>query len=102
MKTGIWGAGNIAHTHAEALLASGIPIGAVVDVSEEKARAFAEEFGIENWGTDPAVFLTDEITTVHVCTPPNLHYDMVMLLLDHKKNVPVSYTHLTLPTNSRV
>ena len=60
MKTGIWGAGNIAHTHAEALLASGIPIGAVVDVSEEKARAFAEEFGIENWGTDPAVLLTDE------------------------------------------
>lgn len=87
MKTGIWGAGNIAYTHAEALLASGIPIGAVVDVSEEKARAFAEEFGIENWGTDPAVLLTDEITTVHVCTPPNLHYDMVMLLLDHKKNV---------------
>ncbi|EFC94885.1 hypothetical protein CLOSTHATH_06928, partial [Hungatella hathewayi DSM 13479] len=44
MKTGIWGAGNIAHTHAEALKASGIKIGAIVDVSEEKAKAFAEEF----------------------------------------------------------
>ena len=52
MKTGIWGAGNIAHTHAEALKASGILIGAIVDVSEEKAKAFAEEFSIEKWGTD--------------------------------------------------
>ena len=46
MKTGIWGAGNIAHTHAEALLAAGITVAAIVDA--------------------------------------------------------VSYTHLTLPTNSRV
>ena len=87
MKTGIWGAGNIAHTHAEALKASGIKIGAIVDVSEEKAKAFAEEFSIEKWGTDSSILLDDEITTVHVCTPPNLHYDMVMKLLDHKKNV---------------
>lgn len=87
MKTGIWGAGNIAHTHAQALKASGIAIGAIVDVSEEKAKAFADEFGIEKWGTDPAILLEEEITTVHVCTPPNLHYDMVMMLLDHKKNV---------------
>ena len=87
MKTGIWGAGNIAHTHAEALKASGILIGAIVDVSEEKAKAFAEEFSIEKWGTDSSILFDDEITTVHVCTPPNLHYDMVMELLDHKKNV---------------
>lgn len=87
MKTGIWGAGNIAHTHAEALKASGIEIGAIVDVSEEKAKAFAEEFDVDKWGTDPAILLGEEITTVHVCTPPNLHYDMVMMLLDHKKNV---------------
>ncbi|CCZ62879.1 Gfo/Idh/MocA family oxidoreductase [Hungatella hathewayi] len=87
MKTGIWGAGNIAHTHAEALLASGITVGAIVDVDSQKAEAFAKEFGIEKWGTDPSILLEDEITTVHVCTPPNLHYEMVMMLLDHKKNV---------------
>ena len=38
MKTGIWGAGNIAHTHAEALKASGVEIAAVVDVDEAKAK----------------------------------------------------------------
>ena len=49
MKTGIWGSRQIAHTHAEALKANGIKIGAIVDVSEEKAKAFAEEFSIEKW-----------------------------------------------------
>ena len=60
MKTGIWGAGNIAHTHAEALKASGILIGAIVDVSEEKAKAFAEEFSIEDYNRP----------CVHTAEPP--------------------------------
>ncbi len=87
MKTGIWGAGNIAHTHAEALLAAGITAAAIVDVDEEKAKAFAEEFHIKKWGCDPSILLEEEIQTVHVCTPPNLHYEMVMQLLEHRKNV---------------
>ncbi|MCI5699645.1 MAG: Gfo/Idh/MocA family oxidoreductase [Lachnospiraceae bacterium] len=87
MKTGIWGAGYIAHTHAEALLAAGITVAAIVDVNEKKAKAFAEKYNIEKWGCDPLILLDEEIRTVHVCTPPNYHYDMVMLLLDHGKNV---------------
>lgn len=86
-KSGIWGAGNIANTHAEALKAGGFTAGVVVDVNEEKAKTFAQRHGIEKWGTDPAMFLDDEIGTVHVCTPPNLHYEMVKMLLEHKKNV---------------
>lgn len=87
MKAGIWGAGYIAGTHAEALKASGVTIGAVVDVNEETAMEFAQKYGIKKWGTTPELLLEDEITTVHVCTPPNLHYEMVMLLLEHGKNV---------------
>lgn len=87
MKTAIWGAGYIACTHAEALLAAGIDIAAVVDVNEEKAKAFAAQYQIEKWGRDSSLLLADEIRTVHVCTPPNLHYDMVMMLLEHGKNV---------------
>lgn len=86
-KSGIWGAGNIANTHAEALKAGGFTAGAVVDVDEQKAEEFARRHGIEKWGTDPALLLDDEIGTVHVCTPPNLHYEMVKTLLEHKKNV---------------
>lgn len=87
IKAGVWGAGNIAHTHAEALKAMGIEIGAVVDANEEKARLFAEKYHIGKWGTDPAILLEEGIVSVHVCTPPNLHYTMVSQLLDHKKNV---------------
>lgn len=87
MKTGIWGAGNIAHTHAEALKASGVEIAAIVDINEAKAKEFADTFGIEKYGTDESILLTEDITTVHVCTPPNLHFEMVMKLLEHGKNV---------------
>lgn len=87
MKTGIWGAGNIANTHAEALKASGITIGAVVDRDKEKAREFAQKYGIEKWGTEEEILLSDDISTVHVCTPPTLHFDMVSTLLKYGKNV---------------
>lgn len=87
MKTGIWGAGYISRTHAEALKAAGIRIGAVVDIDAARAEAFAREYAIERWGTDASILLEKDITTVHVCTPPNLHYEMVMLLLEHGKNV---------------
>ncbi len=87
MKAGIWGAGYIACTHGEALRSLGISIGTVVDRDGEKARKFAEQFGAESWGTDPALFLKDDIASVHVCTPPNLHFDMVMFLLNNKKHV---------------
>lgn len=87
VKAGIWGTGSIAHTHAAALKAAGIEIGAVVNIGEEKARAFAKKYGVKKWGTEPGILLDPEISAVHVCTPPNLHYDMVSLLLDHEKHV---------------
>lgn len=87
MKSAIWGGGNIANTHAAALKARGIEIAAIVDISEEKAKAFAEKWGIKSYGTDPEILFVEEITTVHVCTPPNLHFEMVMTLLEHHKNV---------------
>lgn len=85
--TGIWGAGYIANVHAEALKAAGCSIGAVVDADEKKAEAFAKRHEIKRWGTDPQLLLEDEIGTVHLCTPPNFHYEMVKTLLSHKKNV---------------
>ncbi len=87
IATGILGAGYIANVHAEVLKAMGIHISTVVDADGEKAEAFAKSHGIERWGTDPQMVLSDEIGTVHLCTPPNLHYEMVKTLLSHKKNV---------------
>ncbi len=87
MKAGIWGAGFIARSHVQALRANGIEIAAVVSRTAEKTKAFAREYGIPVWSTDPSVFLDPEIDAVHVCTPPGLHFEMLTFLLEHEKNV---------------
>ncbi len=83
----IWGAGFIAETHATALNTIGANIVAVVDINAEVAKNFAEKFNIPKFGTDAEILLGDDVETVHVCTPPNLHYEMVKLLLNHGKKV---------------
>ena len=86
-QAAIWGAGGIAQTHAMALRAVGIPIRTVVSHSEAGARAFAEQWGIPEWSTDPAALLDASVGSVHVCTPPGLHYEMVKFLLEHDRHV---------------
>lgn len=83
----IWGSGGIAHNHAEALRANGIAIAAVVSRTAEGSRAFAERWGIDTYGTDPAILFGDGIDCVHICTPPNLHYEMVLRCMEQGKHV---------------
>jgi len=87
MKAGIWGTGVVAHTHAEAIIGDGVPIGAVVDIDLLRAEAFAELWGAEKYDRDSSILFSDDITVVHVCTPSNLHYEMVMKLLESGKHV---------------
>ena len=83
----IWGAGSIAHTHAEALRACGIPIAAVVSRRESAAGEFAARWGITRFGTDPAILFEDGIDCIHICTPPSLHYEMDLECLTRGKHV---------------
>ena len=83
----ILGAGFISHSHAEALRYCGIRICAVVDSSEKSAAAFAEKWGIEKYGTSEDLLFSEEITSVHICTPPHTHYRIVRKLLEAGKNV---------------
>lgn len=83
----IWGSGFIAGTHVEALRSNGINILAVVSRSIEGSRAFAAKWGIPRYGTEAEILFSDDIDCVHVCTPPNLHYEMVKLLLENGKHV---------------
>lgn len=83
----ILGAGFISHSHAEALRYCRIRICAVVDRSEEAAKAFAQKWGIETYGTSEELLFSDEITSVHVCTPPHTHYQTVKRLLEAGKHV---------------
>lgn len=96
-KVGIWGAGFISHSHAAALRNCGTEILAVVDQSEQAAQSFAAKWEIPVYGTDDSILFSDTITTVHVCTPPNLHFEMVKRLLESGKHVlcekPLCFTN---------
>lgn len=83
----ILGAGFISHSHAEALRYCGIQICAVVDSSEPAAKAFAEKWGIRTYGTEEKLLFSDEITSVHICTPPHTHYAIAKKLLRAGKHV---------------
>ena len=83
----IWGAGGIANTHLDALRSNGITVAAVVSRTQDGARAFAQRWGIPQWGSDPAILFAPEIDCVHICTPPNLHYEMAVTLLEQGKRV---------------
>lgn len=86
-RAGIWGTGGIANLHAQAIMAAGISLGPVVNINEDSAFEFAKRWGAATWGTDPKLFLEDDVVVVHVCTPPNLHYEMVKFLLVNNKHV---------------
>ena len=76
-RAAIIGTGAIAHAHAQAIasLQPRIALVAVVDVDEQRARAFADEFapGAVVY-TDAAQLLAhEELDLVHICTPPQTH-----------------------------
>lgn len=87
MNVAIIGAGYIASTHAEALKASGIFIEVVVDTNLEVAKQFAARWGIPHYTTEVSEVYKDSIEVVHVCAPPNLHYEMVSGLIRAGKHV---------------
>lgn len=87
MKAAIIGAGFSGQVHAAALKACGVEIAAVITAHEESARAFALQWNIPRWGTDPALAYEKEIDAVHICTPPTTHGELVLSLLKHGKNV---------------
>lgn len=87
MKAGIWGVGFSAGVHVEALKAIGVEVAAAVGANAQRTEAFARRYGIPAYGTEDAILLNGDIDTVHVCTPPSLHYAMVKRLLEAGKAV---------------
>jgi predicted dehydrogenase len=58
------------------------------DVDAEKARRFAAEYGIgESIASFEAVLRRPDIDVVSICTPPHLHYPMVMAAIGANKHV---------------
>ena len=83
----ILGTGSIAHSHVNAIRCAGKEVGLVVNPHVEAAKTFAENYGIKKYSAEFDELLSDEVETVHICTPANLHYEEVKALLFAGKNV---------------
>lgn len=84
-KVTIIGAGGIAGAHVAAWDAAGDRIErvAAVDIDADRVRAFAEKHGIPRWYTDATEMLaTERPDLVHICTPPALHFPLIVEALE--------------------
>ncbi|MDO5546494.1 MAG: Gfo/Idh/MocA family oxidoreductase [Eubacteriales bacterium] len=89
MKIGVLGAGKISRLVAPALVSlPEITCYAVASQTPGKAEAFAKEFGFEKVYASYEEMLSDpEVELAYVATPHSLHYEHMMLCLEHSKHV---------------
>ena len=89
MNIGILGAGNIARKMAATVNGvEGTVLYAVASRSEEKAKAFADEFGAQKFYGSYAELAADgAIDLIYVATPHSHHYAHTLLCLNAGRNV---------------
>src|SRR5262245_11927089 len=92
MKIGFVGCGDIAHAHAHHVARYNhekILVG-VCDIDPQRARNFAEKFGIESVYTELDRFLNDhKLDVVHVLSPPQTHAALALKLMEAGSHVLV-------------
>ena len=77
MRTAIIGTGFVADIHAQALKGIGHEITAVINPKQEKATAFGKKWGAQQVLTDLDAALALNLDSVHICTPPVSHTEIV-------------------------
>lgn len=89
IRWGILGCGKIARKFASDLkLVTQAKLVAVAARDTEKAKAFAEEFGVTvHFGSYEALAQSAEVDVIYVATPHSHHYEHTMLCLRHNKAV---------------
>lgn len=89
IKTAVIGTGFVGRVHVEAIRRLGdVELAAIADVSEELARKFGEQLGVERAVGDYRQLLAEpEIRAVHVCVPNNMHYPVVKDAIQAGKSV---------------
>ena len=101
VRVGVLGAGAWAeHAHIPGFLRDPrCEVVAIADPVIERARAFAERFGIpEAYASHDAIIGRPDIDLVDVCTPSATHFDLSMAALEAGKHVlcekPVAYDYM--------
>ena len=87
MKVAIVGCGNIAATHAKALIQQNQEIVLVIGRDQSKAKAFAEIWNIPSHSNQFTDALASSVDCIHICTPPAMHYEMAKAALLAGKHV---------------
>ncbi len=86
-KAVIIGAGFAADMHIQALKALGIQVAGVAAGHRDSAKRFAEKNQIPSYGVSVEEVMEDDVTDVHICTPPNSHAELIKKILNAGKNV---------------
>ncbi len=86
---GFIGCGNIARHHASAWRErKDAAIVHCADIDEERAKTFAQNFGVPRWSTDwHEVVDNPEVDVVVVCTPTHAHPQPVIAAAEAKKHI---------------
>jgi len=82
-RVGLIGCGRIAHIHMHFLRKLGIPVAAVADLSETRAKLFKEKYGLKAHYTKIDRLITEEqLDVVHILTDPQSHFSLVLQALE--------------------
>ena len=88
IQVAVAGLGFIGPAHIEALRRlPNIEVVAVSDVDMTTAKMKAQELGIEKHTDDFEELMSEEIDSVHICTPNNLHFEMAKKALNAGKHL---------------
>ena len=89
LRVGIFGTGGIAERAMvePAALVAGVEVVAVGSRDPERARAFADRFGIEAAGDYASVMANPDVDLVYVALPPTVHARWAVAALDAGKHV---------------
>ena len=89
MKLGILGSGEIVKEVLPVLdQIENIDVSAIAARNEEKLQKLARDFSIENYYTSIESLLENqEIDTIYIALPNNLHFEAMNKAIDYKKNI---------------
>jgi predicted dehydrogenase len=89
LRTAVFGTGFMGRVHTEGIRRLGnVEVAAIAASSDDKARKFADELGVERSSGDYHSLLADpDIDAVHICTPNALHFPMAIAALSAGKHV---------------
>ena len=87
LRLAVIGCGGIAKGHLNAIKNLPAEAVAVVDIDADRARQYAEEFGVEKYYTDMRDAFGEGVDAVTVCLPHYLHIDAVVAAAEAGKHV---------------